>query len=451
MAGSSDASGIHAVGLRDGSGAVVTGPLVVGVSHHTAPVEVRERMALSPTAARKAMGEVVRAAGGEAIVLSTCNRTEFYLAGAAEGAPEHAERILAERAGMDRGQAACHLYRHHERAAAEHLFRVTSSLDSMIVGEAQIQGQVKAALRDARDIEGPRVVGPVLIRMFEHATTVGARVRSETTLGEGAASVASAAVQLARKIFGPLAGRRALVVGAGEMSKLALSAFAAEGLRDIAVANRSAQRAEDLARRVGGRAIAYEAAWGQLADTDIVVTATGAPHRILGPDELRAALPHGPRQPLLLLDIALPRDVDEAVAEMDNVFLYDIDDLLQIVGDNIERRRWAVPAAERIITEETGRFWDWFSSLDVVPVLRGIRARAEAVREAELQRALAKLTHLTDEDRAAVETLTRQLLAKLIHDPTVRLKQAAGNGRGAAVMEVARYLFAVEEGVEGNG
>lgn len=427
------------------------GPLVVGVSHHTAPVEVRERMALGPSDARSAMTDLVRSGADEAIVLSTCNRTEIYLAGVADQGPAHAEAVLAERAGMRREQAACHLYRRHDRSAAEHLFRVACSLDSMIVGEAQIQGQVKAALREARDIAGPAVVGPVLTRMFEQASTAGARVRAETSLGEGAASVASAAVQLARKIFGTLTGRSALVVGAGEMSKLALAAFAAEGLRDIAVANRSAARAEDLARRVGGHAIAYDDMWSGLADTDIVVTATGAPHRVLGAEELRRALPDGPRKPLFLLDIALPRDVDEAVADLDNVFLYDIDDLQQIVGDNLERRRAAVPQAERIIAEEVARFWGWFSSLDVVPVVRGIRSRAEAVREAELERALARLDHLSEADRAQVERLSRQLLAKLIHDPTVRLKEAAGNGRGAAVVEAARYLFGVEEEAEGSG
>ncbi|MEN8373831.1 MAG: glutamyl-tRNA reductase [Gemmatimonadota bacterium] len=429
----------------------MNGPLVVGVSHHTAPVEVRERMALGESDARSALREIVAAGAAEAIVLSTCNRTEFYFAGASEGAEARAERILAERSGMTVEQTVCYVYRHHDRSAAEHLFRVASSLDSMIVGEAQIQGQVKAALREARDLATPRVVGPVLARLFEQAAKAGARVRSETSLGNGAASVASAAVQLARKIFGTLAGKRALVVGAGEMSKLALASFAAEGLQDIAVANRSAGRAEELARRVGGRAIPYEAMWSDLEHLDIVVTATGAPHRILGPEELEAALPGGPRRPLFLLDIALPRDVDVAVADMDNVFLYDIDDLQLIVGDNLERRRAAIPGAERIIGEEVDRFWDWYAALDVVPVLRGIRTRGEELREAELRRALSKLAHLEPADVAEVERLTRQLLAKLIHDPTVRLKEAASNGRGPTVIEAARYLFAVDEDGEGKG
>ncbi len=426
------------------------GPTVVGVSHHTAPVEIRERMALSRGVARAVMAEVARAGADEVVVLTTCNRTEFYLAGAGAEVADGIERILAERSGLTAERVACHLYRHHGRAAAEHLFRVTSSLDSMIVGEAQIQGQVKAALREAREIAEPALVGPVLGRLFEQAASVGGRVRAETDLGDGAASVASAAVQLARKIFGTLAGKRALVVGAGEMSKLALSAFAAEGLRDIAVANRSAETAAELARRVGGRAVPYDAVWEELDGADIVVTATGAPHRILGLEELRAALPGGPRRPLFLLDIALPRDVDAAVAELENVFLYDIDDLQQIVGDNLERRRAAIPLARAIIGEEVERFWDWFAALDVVPVLRGIRNRAEALRSTETERALARLEHLSEADRAEVERLTRQLLAKLIHDPTVRLKQAAGNGGGAALVEAARYLFGVDDR-EGEG
>lgn len=426
------------------------GPLVVGVSHHTAPVEVRERMALGAEEARAAMEHTVAGGTEEAVVLSTCNRTEFYLSAPASDAADRVTALLAQRAGLTEEECACHLYAHRDRAAAEHLFRVAASLDSMIVGEAQIQGQVKAALRDARDASSPPLVGPVLTRLFEHATAVGARVRTETTLGEGAASVASAAVQLARKIFGSLAGKRALVVGAGEMSKLALTSFAAEGLRDIAVANRSPSRAEDLARRVGGRAVTYDAMWGELAAADIVVTATGAPHRVLGVEELRSALPGGARKPLFLLDIALPRDIDAGVAKLDNVFLYDIDDLQQIVGDNLERRRAAIPAAERIVADEATRFWHWFTSLDAVPVVRGIRDRAEALRAAELERTLARLAHLSEADRAEVDRMTRQLLAKWIHDPTVRLKEASGNGGGAAVVEAARYLFGVE-GAEGNG
>jgi glutamyl-tRNA reductase len=408
-------------------------------------------MAFSGDEARTAMAEVARSGASEVVVLTTCNRTEFYLAGSDPQALERVRRLLADRADMSAEQVACHLYRHHGGSAAEHLFRVTSSLDSMIVGEAQIQGQVKAALRDARELASPSVVGPVLGRLFEHAATVGARVRSETDLGEGAASVASAAVRLARKIFGSLAGKSALVVGAGEMSKLALSAFAADGLRDIAVANRSFPAATELARRVGGRAVPYEEVWGELDGVDIVVTATGAPHRILGVEELRAALPGGPRRPLFVLDIALPRDVDAAVAELDNVFLYDIDDLQQIVGDNLERRRSAIPRAAKIVAEEVERYREWLAALDVVPVLRRIRSRAEGVRAAETERVLARLAHLDEADRAEVERLTRQLLAKLIHDPTVRLKEAAGNGGGAALVEAARYLFGVEEEAEGNG
>jgi glutamyl-tRNA reductase len=435
-------------GLR---GAVASSPTVLGVSHHTAPVEVRERMVFSPEEAREAMTALAHQGATEVVVLTTCNRTEFYLTGGDADVPAGVERLLAERAGMSREEVACHLYRHHAGAAAEHLFRVTSSLDSMIVGEAQIQGQVKAALRDARAIASPRVVGPVLGRLFEHAAAVGARVRTETDLGEGAASVASAAVQLARKIFGSLAGRRALVVGAGEMSKLALTAFAAEGVSDIGVANRSAVAAAELAHRVGGRAVDYGAVWSELDRVDIVVTATGAPHRILDAERLRSALPGGPRRPILLLDIALPRDVDGSVAELENVFLYDIDDLQQIVGDNLERRRSAIPRAERIVTEEVARYGEWLASLEVVPVVRSIRSRAEDLRAAETERALARLAHLDPSDRAEVERLTRQLLAKLIHDPTVRLKEAAGNGGGAALVEAARYLFGVDEEAEGNG
>lgn len=417
---------------------------VLGVSHHTAPVEVRERFVFPASKAEERLARLTAEGHArEAVLLSTCNRTELYLhLPDGRTSLEPAETMLAEQASYTLAQARCHLYSHRGRPAVEHLFRVVTSLDSMVLGEAQIQGQVRSAYEHARELGGdPRVLGPVLTRLFDAALSVGGRVRAETAVGEGAASIASAAVDLARKIFGSLKGRRAVVIGAGEMSELALQCFAAEGVASIEVANRSAERGDSLARKVGGVAIPYSEVWGRLESADILLTATGAPHRVITREQLERAMPGGPSRPLFILDIALPRDVDADVGDVDNVFLYDIDDLQQIVGASLERRRKEVPAAEAIIAREVDDFLAWYASLDVVPLVRALRDQGEAVRREEVEKALRRLAHLPEEDREQVERLTRQLLAKLLHGPTTRLREAAGNGRGAQVVDAARYLF----------
>ncbi|MFW6202090.1 MAG: glutamyl-tRNA reductase, partial [Gemmatimonadota bacterium] len=327
----------------------------------------------------------------------------------------------------------------------EHLYRVVTSLDSMVLGEAQIQGQVKAAYEAAAVVksDGRSAVGPVLSRLFETALSVGGRVRSATALGQGAASVPSAAVELAKKIFGTLEGRRALVLGAGEMSELALECFAGEGIESVVVANRTAERAETLASRTGGRAIGYEGLAARLPETDIVAAATAAPRPVLTRELVERALPAGAARPLLIVDIALPRDVEPGVGGLDNVFLYDLDDLQQVVEGNLERRREEVPAAESLIEEAVERFEAWHAARDVAPLIEEMRGRAEAVRREEVERALGKLRGLGSAEREAVETLTRRLLNKVLHRPTVRLREAASNGSGEDVVEAAKYLFAL--------
>lgn len=421
---------------------------VVGLSHHSAPVEVRERFVFPRGAAAAALAGLRRSGvAEEAVLLSTCNRTEFYLRLPDGVAGEEAVvELLAERAGMSVAEASSYIYRHGGRRGVEHLYRVVSSLDSMVVGEAQIQGQVRAAYEHASGLDTtPRVVGPVLSRMFQSALAVGGRVRSMTALGSGAASIPSAAVELARKIFGSLRGRRALVLGAGEMSELALECLKGENVASIVVANRTLARAEELAHRVGGRAIPYDAFPAAIAEADIVVTATASPTPILTRRMLEEALPGGPRTPLLIVDIAIPRDAEGDVGAMENVFLYDIDDLHQIVGDNLQRRESEIPRAERIVAEAVDEFWSWYRSLDVVPLIRAMRDRAEEVRRLEVEKALRRLDHLGPDDRAAVEKLTRQILNKVLHQPTVRLREAASQGNGLAVVHAARYLFDTDD------
>ncbi|MFL5383513.1 MAG: glutamyl-tRNA reductase [Longimicrobiaceae bacterium] len=419
---------------------------VVGASHRTAPIELRERLAFGRAELPGALAALAGEAGGEAVVLSTCNRTEVYLAaGDGSDALERAEAMLASRIG-DAGEAARALYVRRDREAAGHLFRVAAGLDSMIVGEPQIQGQVRDAYAAARDVaigRGP-VVGPALNRMFQTALNVGGRVRSETGLGIGAASVPSAAVELAKKIFGSLKGRRALVLGAGEMSEVTLECLRGEGVRTAVVANRTWERARELAETWGGTAIRWEEFAGALAHVDIVICSTAAPRPVLTAERFHAALPKGPRRPLCIIDIAIPRDVEPAVGERQNVFLYNVDDLQQIVDASLDRRRAELPAAEGIVAQGVEDFWGWYSSLAVVPTIRALRDRGERVRQEEVERALGRLRHLSDDDRAAVDALTRTLLNKLLHAPTARLREAAGNGRGTGVLDTVRYLFELD-------
>lgn len=423
---------------------------VVGTSHHTAPVEVRERFAVPE-------GEVVRellalreeAGVRESVLLATCNRSELYLHPGGPDEVEAVRRMLARRAGALDEPLDRFLYVHRDEEAAEHLFRVAAGMDSMILGEDEIQGQVREAYeRSAGSDVDPPLAGPILTRLFERALSVGGRVRSDTRLGEGAASVASVAVDLAAKVFGSLRQRRVLVLGAGSTAELVVEALAREGVRGVVVANRTYERARDLATRLQGEAVRFEDMSRALARTDIVVTSTAAPHPLVTPETVRSAFPDGPRRPFLVIDIAIPRDVDPAVGDEPNVFLYNVDDLRQIVDENLERRRKALPRAEEIVQEDAAEFRAWMASREVVPMIRSLRSRGHRLRREELERALPSLEHLDDEDRERVEELARRLVNKMLHEPTVRLKEAAANGRGPDLVEAVRFLYDLDPTVE---
>ena len=415
------------------------GLIVVGISHHTAPLDVRERVSHGPADTPRVLAEVAAAAGArEAVVLSTCNRTEYYLVeGGEDGAPAVRRHLSAEL-----GRSADeHVYVRREREAVSHLYRVASGLDSMIVGEAQIQGQVRDAWEHSRGSSGA-----VLNRLFQSALLVAGRVRSETAIARGAASVSSAAVLLARQIFGSLNGRRAMVLGAGEMAELALECLVNEGVRAAIVANRTFERAEELAARHGATAMHYEECWTQLAEVDLLLSSTAAPHAIVLPEHVRPSLRARGDRPLCILDIAMPRDVHPDVRALDNVFLYDLDDLRAVVTANIERRRAELPSAEHVIAQEIEAFWTWLAGLAAVPVVAEMRGTMDRVREQELAQALRRLGPLTPEQQAALEHFSRSLMNKFLHEPSVRLRAAAANGRGLAVVDAARYLFGLETG-----
>jgi glutamyl-tRNA reductase len=416
----------------------VSGIAVVGVNHRTAPLDVRERFAYAGHEVPGALERVLAAGAGGGVLLSTCNRTEFYLADPADGVAGAVWDTLSERLGDGR-DASAYGYTTRDREAVRHLYRVSAGLDSMILGESQIQGQVRQAWEMSR-----AHAGPVLHRLFQSALLVGSRVRAETALGRGAASAPSAAVALAQKIFGTLAGRAALILGAGDVAEIAVSCLRDEGMTVTLVANRTYERAKALAEQWGTRAVTLDEAWDAFATVDVVVSSTAAPHAVVTWERLAGPVARRGGRPLCILDLAVPRDVEPAVAQLEHVFLYDLDDLQVVAAQASEGRGAEVPAAERIVDEEVAQFYGWYDSLKVVPVIKEFRDRMETVRAAELNRVLRQLDHLTAEDRARVEQLSHALLNKFLHHPTAALKDAAGNGRAYALLDALRRLFGLE-------
>jgi glutamyl-tRNA reductase len=392
---------------------------LVGISHHVAPVELRERVALTPEDAAALAREL-----GDAVCLSTCNRTEIYVADDTD------ERALAalERVAGEPLEAV--VYRLHDEAAAVHLFRVAAGLDSLVPGEGEILGQV----RDAFEAVQP---GPLLDHAFRQALQVGKRVRTDTAIGESPASVSSAAAALAQQVFGELEGRRVLLVGAGRIGELAAANLSQRGATIAFVANRSGDSARGLARRFGGEPLALEEIGSRLGEVDVVLTSTSAPDVVVRATDV----PARHRKPLFFIDIAVPRDVDPAVQHLDGCYLYDIDDLEAVVAETLAGRRAEAARAEQLVAEEAQRFREWQASLDVVPAIASLRARAEEIRAAEL----AKLGRLPDHERRTVESVTAQILNKLLHLPTVRMKQAAAAAEGAVYADAVRHLFGLEE------
>jgi glutamyl-tRNA reductase len=410
------------------------GLIVAGVSHHTAPLALRERLVVSPSETDAAIQRLLQVTGArEVVLLSTCNRTEVY---AVEGDEDPAPAIWSNLSAHLGEDAAPFGYVRRDRDAVAHLFRVASGIDSMILGEAQIHGQVRDAWERSRGGSGA-----VLSRLFQSALMVSGRVRNETGIGRGAASTSSAAVQLASKIFGSLSGRHAMVLGAGEMAELALECLVNEGVRTAIVANRTHERAQALAERYGAKALHYEQCWARVADVDLLICSTAAPHAIVGVEQISGSLRERGDRPLCILDIAIPRDVDPAVGALSNVFLYDLDDLRMVATSNIERRREELPAVEEVLVPEVEKYWEWLAGLAAVPVLRTFRTEMDRLREAELAEAMRKLEHLSSRDREAIEHFSRALMNKFLHEPSVRLRAAAANGRGLGVVDALRYLF----------
>ncbi|TML85357.1 MAG: glutamyl-tRNA reductase [Actinobacteria bacterium] len=401
--------------------------VLVGTSHHRAPVELRERVALDRAHASSLAGSL-----GEAVCLSTCNRTELYVA-AEDG--EAAERAAVDALVALEPEVEPALYRLRDDAAALHLFRVAAGLDSLVPGEGEILGQVRAAYEAGSP-------GALLNRLFHQALATGKKVRAQTAIAENPASVSAAAAALAEQVFGDLDGRTILLVGAGKISDLAARNLTSRGARIAYVANRSPDRAAGLAERVGAEALPLAEIEERLAEADVVVSSTSAPGYVLTRETVERA--RGGR-PLLLIDLAVPRDLDPSIHELDGCYLYDIDDLDAVVAQTLLVRRREAQRAEEIVAEEADAFRAWQASLDVVPAIASLRARADEIREAELRRAESRLGQLSDSQRQAVETLASRIVDKLLHLPTVRMKQAAAAADGVVYAEAVRHLFGLGE------
>ncbi len=422
---------------------------VVGVSHETAPVEVREQLAYGPTEATEALVHLREREGvEEAILLSTCNRTEVYLYPSGDrNATELIGRLFAKRSTKIEGDLSGYLFEKGGETAVRHLFRVTAGLDAMVTGEAEIQGQVRDAYQLAAKLPvAPPLVGPVLGRLFETALSAGGRVRSQTSIGEGAASVASVAVELAGKIFGSLHGKRVLILGAGITGELIVEALSREGVQSVAVANRTYDRAVSLARKHHGQAVPFDRIADVLSTVDIVLSSTAAPHPVLTRAILRDSFVETRKHPLLIIDVAIPRDVDPSVGDEPEVFLYNVDDLRSIVEEHVHLRQDAVPEADRIIQSHSDEFSAWYASLEVVPVIQSMRASAEEQRRAELERLFGSLRGLSPEERARIEEFSRRLQNKLLHDPTTRLRKGMADGAGPELVDAVRFLYGIEAG-----
>ncbi len=406
---------------------------LVGLSHQGTPVEVRERAFVPLPEAADLSSRL--AESGEAVCLSTCNRTELYLVG--DDAGGRGLDALAEISGLPADDLKAVVYRLTDEAAAIHLFRVAAGLDSMVPGEGEILGQVRTAYEAG-------VTGPVLDRLFRQALHAGKKVRAETAIAESPASVSSAAAALAQQVFGQLDGCRVLLVGAGHVAELAARALTARGARVAFVANRSTGRASALAARFGGEGIPFEQAAEKLVEVDVLVSSTGAPGRALTREGVQAALPGRKGRPLFLIDLAVPRDLDPAIHTLDGCYLYDIDDLESVVAASLAGRRREAARAEAIVAQEAESFREWLASRDVVPAIASLRAWAEEIRAAELARARGRLG-LSESQEAAVESVTAQIVNKLLHLPTIRLKEAAAGADGGSYAETVRHLFGIAD------
>lgn len=415
--------------------------VVVGLSHKTAPVEIREKLAIPESRMGEALGRLCSYQGvREGVLLSTCNRVEVYaVVDEIESGYGRIQDFLADaHLSLSSEQLTPHLYWHEGDRALGHLFRVASSLDSMIIGESQILGQIKEAFEVALTNKS---TGIILNKVMKKAISVAKRVRTETKISEMAVSVSYAAVELAKKIFSDLTEKTVLLVGAGEMAKLAARHFIASGVRHVRVTTRSPQHAVELANRFGGTAVPFEEFREDMATADIVLVSTGAAHYLVSEDDVQHSVKQRMNRPMFLIDISVPRNIDPAVRHVDNAFLFDIDDLKTRVERNRGERINEAEKAERMVMDEVGVVRQWLQSLEVTPTIVALRARIDEIKRSEIDKTLGRLAHLSSTERELVEAMASSIVNKLIHNTMVTLKAEVNSSEGAAFVEAARRFF----------
>jgi glutamyl-tRNA reductase len=419
--------------------------LTIGISHKTAPVALRERLALSEGQATGVLHDLhSHDEIHEAVAISTCNRTELYFV---VSDPVEAETLalsyLTRYAGIRPTELIERLYTYRGDEMVQHLMRVTGGLDSMIVGETEVLGQVKRAYELAL-VEG--VTGPITNRLFRDAITTGKRIQTETGIGSLGVSVSSAAVALARETLGDLANLKTLVIGAGANGELTAQALSAAGVETVFVANRRYDRAIGVAQKYGGKAIRFDSLPQELNSTDIVLSSTGSPHTLIGVEEMEMVMRDRMGRQLLMIDIAVPRDIDPAVGGIDGITLFDMDDLQQAINRNLSVRRGEANKAETVVDQEVKRFDKWITSLDVLPTIAELRKRAETIAEQVVTENLGKFENLTDAEKDRLEAMAQAIVSRMLHEPTLRLKRSSGEEESYVYIQALRELFALDAG-----
>lgn len=418
--------------------------LLIGLNHKTAPIEIRECLAFTEDDAIAGLAALrADAAIDEAMIFSTCNRVEVLVtARDPRGAVAAAKRFLEATKQVPLAQFESALYLNQGDAAVRHLFSVAAGLDSMVLGEPQILGQVKAAYRLATEQKSS---GVILNRLLHRTFFVAKRIRTETGIGDHAVSISYAAIELARKIFGDLEGKQVLLVGAGEMAELAVDHLIKHRTGKVVVANRTLERGMALASKYKGAAIGIDELPDYLSRVDIIITSTGSPGYVIRQVDVKGIMRHRRNRPLFFIDIAVPRDVDPLVNQINNAYVYDIDDLKEVVDENIEDRRREAVKAERMVEEAVIQFRRWFDSQGVVPTIKALHAKVRAVAEAEVRKTLGQLGRLEPEERQAIERMGEAMVKKILHDPTQYLKGNGCHGDRALYLDVARKLFKLDE------
>lgn len=415
--------------------------VVVGLNHKTAPVETRERLAVSEGNLPEAL-ETLSACHcvSECCILSTCNRTEIYaITNTRDDEPVLLD-FMSRYHDIELAAFESHIYRHRGHKAISHIFSVAAGIDSMMIGENQIMNQVKNAFCVAGETDTTKTV---LNNLFQQALSVGKRARTETDISKGAFSVGYGAVELARSIFGDLCGHSILILGAGKMSELTAKHMISAGATSIVVANRTFTRAEELAEKLGGNAIHFESFPDSMHRADIVIGSTGSPEPILTREQMEKIMRQRRERPIFLIDIAVPRDIEPEVGELDNVFLYNIDDLQSLVEQSSEERSREVEKVRNIIAEETHKFTLWMRSLEAVPLIKVLREKLDGIKEAEWERYGVKLAHLSETDQKIVQVMMQSIINKICHNPLIVMKEYAASDDGYEKLDVARELFGI--------